>query len=683
MAQSGKDAILAAARRIAELDSDDDDTADDGDWANWGGIDWKNLDVDDEAEEHAARETSAESEARTAEALGIPLRLARWLARHKGGDVRRAFHVATRNRSTGAPTPDADGTIALGNRRPKYVPLEERVVAVKPAAMPTKRPEDFDALRRAKEARERTETRRREVAAGCARAIAEEQKKENVAMTPVARAAVAQALVSREQRPDLAPGAGPAGRHEPSVVGARRPVDAASAVGANVSAVMSLMGVGAAAGVDKTGADKTAGEPARRLTGAERQSADNALLRLLPPGQRPLITGIAQTASGGPPSSIAASKIPKPTRQQTLDAFAAAALRAEARGRFDGRFDPDATWIRAHPKAVRRAMTRAVDAESRVASKAGSKATYRNLSAQALRVVDVGSEASDRPRTGGGGDGTGESGSRGEWDRNDAVDPADRDAVAFANGVAARSRASISGGTAGGATPVGLAGPKPGALLQGYRRPAADAVRLADARVVRGDASVAFFTVAARIARPVLRLCDRARGMLERRRALAKRGAGEEASGEEARRGGEGAGKRARPNSETTEGKRARPNSETTAGEKAAVDEGEIPGRPHVVAAVRAFVDAYMEPLVDVGAVQAPSARTIARKATAKVMAKHERAKDAAPILARESDAIKKLVKAYVRRGQKEGGRGGNEPPAREAKAKGGRGGFRWDDDVW
>ena len=116
-------------------------------------------------------------------------------------------------------------------------------------------------------------------------------------------------------------------------------------------------------------------------------------------------------------------------------------------------------------------------------------------------------------------------------------------------------------------------------------------------------------------------------------------------------------------------------------GKAAVVDEGVIPGRPRVVAAVRAFVDAYMEPLVDVGAVQATAARTIARKATAKVMAKHERAKDAAPILARESDAIKKLVKAYVRRGQKEGGRGGNEPPVREAK--GGRGGFRWDDDVW
>ena len=657
MAQSGKDAILAAARRIAELDSDDDDTADDGDWANWGGIDWKNLDVDDEAEEHAARETSAESEARTAEALGIPIRLARWLARHKGGDVRRAFHVATRNRSTGAPTPDADGTIALGNRRPKYVPLEERVVAVKPAAMPTKRTDDFETLRRAKEARERTEARRREVAAGCARAIAEEQKKENVAMTPVARAAVAQALVSRDQRPDLAPGAGPAGRHEPSAVGARRPVDAASAVGANVSAVMSLMGVGAAAGADSraAGTPRSAGDrPARRLTGAERAAADNALLRLLPPGERPLVTNI--TAAGAGPRANP-STIPKPTRQQTLDGFAAAALRAEARTRFDGA-DPDATWIRAHPKAVRRAMTRAVDAESRVASRAGSKATYRNLSAQALRVVDVG-DAPDRDG-GGGGDVAGVTGG-GEWNRNDAVDPADRDAVAFANDVA-RAGSRRIGVDERGATPVGLAGPKPGALLQGYRRPAADAVRLADARVVRGDAAVAFFTVAARLARPVLRLCDRARGMLERRRAAAKRGAGEEPLGG-------AAGKRARL-TETTEG-----------GKAAVVDEGVIPGRPRVVAAVRAFVDAYMEPLVDVGAVQAPAARTIARKATAKVMAKHERAKDAAPILARESDAIKKLVKAYVRRGQKEGGRGGNEPPVREAK--GGQGGFRWDDDVW
>jgi hypothetical protein len=657
MAQSGKDAILAAARRIAELDSDDDDTADDGDWANWGGIDWKNLDVDDEAEEHAARETSAESEARTAEALGIPIRLARWLARHKGGDVRRAFHVATRNRSTGAPTPDADGTIALGNRRPKYVPLEERVVAVKPAAMPTKRTDDFETLRRAKEARERTEARRREVAAGCARAIAEEQKKENVAMTPVARAAVAQALVSRDQRPDLAPGAGPAGRHEPSAVGARRPVDAASAVGANVSAVMSLMGVSAAAGADgrAAGTPRSAGDrPARRLTGAERAAADNALLRLLPPGERPLVTNI--TAAGAGPRANP-STIPKPTRQQTLDGFAAAALRAEARTRFDGA-DPDATWIRAHPKAVRRAMTRAVDAESRVASRAGSKATYRNLSAQALRVVDVG-DAPDRDGDGGG-DVAGVTGG-GEWNRNDAVDPADRDAVAFANDVA-RAGSRRIGVDGRGSTPVGLAGPKPGALLQGYRRPAADAVRLADARVVRGDAAVAFFTVAARLARPVLRLCDRARGMLERRRAAAKRGAGEEPLGG-------AAGKRARL-TETTEG-----------GKAAVVDEGVIPGRPRVVAAVRAFVDAYMEPLVDVGAVQAPAARTIARKATAKVMAKHERAKDAAPILARESDAIKKLVKAYVRRGQKEGGRGGNEPPVREAK--GGQGGFRWDDDVW
>ena len=87
MAQSGKDAILAAARRIAQLDSDDDDDLDtDADWANWGGIDWKNLDVDHDAAE-LARDAVAESEAKTAEALGIPVRLARWLAKHKGGDV--------------------------------------------------------------------------------------------------------------------------------------------------------------------------------------------------------------------------------------------------------------------------------------------------------------------------------------------------------------------------------------------------------------------------------------------------------------------------------------------------------------------------------------------------------------------------------------------------------------------
>ena len=96
--------------------------------------------------------------------------------------------------------------------------------------------------------------------------------------------------------------------------------------------------------------------------------------------------------------------------------------------------------------------------------------------------------------------------------------------MAFANDVA-RAGSRRIGVDGRGSTPVGLAGPKPGALLQGYRRPAADAVRLADARVVRGDAAVAFFTVAARLARPVLRLCDRARGMLERRRAAAKGGA--------------------------------------------------------------------------------------------------------------------------------------------------------------
>ena len=100
--------------------------------------------------------------------------------------------------------------------------------------------------------------------------------------------------------------------------------------------------------------------------------------------------------------------------------------------------------------------------------------------------------------------------------------------------------------------------------------------------------------------------------------------------------------------------KRAKPRADSEPKKK----EERIPGRPEVIAAVRSFVDAYMEPLVDVGAVHSAVARTIAGKATAKVMSKHERARDAAPILAKESDAIKKLVKAYVQREQKEGGRG-------------------------
>ena len=609
MAQSGKDAILAAARRIAQLDSDDDDDLDnDADWANWGGIDWKNLDVDHDAAE-LARDAVAESEAKTAEALGIPVRLARWLAKHKGGDVRRAFHVATRNRgSNGAgPTPDADGTVPLGNKRPKYVPLEERVVAVKPAAMPTKRPEDFEALRRLKEARENAEARRREVAAGSARAIEAEQKKENVALTPAAKAAVAQALISREQRPDMAPGAGPAGRHEPSKRSARVPVDVTLAVGANVAAVMGVMGVaGGSADTKGEGKGDAKGTPAKRLTGAERAAADNALLKLLPSGERPLISQMAGTNS----------KIPKPTRQQTLDGFAAAALRAEARGRFDGG-DPDATWIRTHLKARRRAMTRAIEAESRVNERSGSKVTYRNLSAQALRTEETTRVGPDPDE--------------GVTRRNDAIDPADRDAVSFANDVASRAK------TCRGATPVGLTEPEPGALLQGYRRPAADGIVLADARVVRGDAAVAFFTAAASIARPVLRLCERARRMLERRNASKRKAKVETVAAE-----GPIDPKRAKPRADSEPKK----------------NEERIPGRPEVIAAVRSFVDAYMEPLVDVGAVHSTVARTIAGKATAKVMSKHERARDAAPILAKESDAIKKLVKAYVQREQKEGGRG-------------------------
>jgi hypothetical protein len=449
MAQSGKDAILAAARRIAQLDSDDDDDLDnDADWANWGGIDWKNLDVDHDAAE-LARDAVAESEAKTAEALGIPVRLARWLAKHKGGDVRRAFHVATRNRvqRRGA-NPGCRRHRAAGKQTTQVRPVGRTRRRGETRGDAHEAPGGLRGARRLKEARENAEARRREVAAGSARAIAEEQKKENVALTPAAKAAVAQALISREQRPDMAPGAGPAGRHEPSKRSARVPVDVTLAVGANVAAVMGVMGVaGGSADTKGEGKGDAKGTPAKRLTGAERAAADNALLKLLPSGERPLISQMAGTNS----------KIPKPTRQQTLDGFAAAALRAEARGRFDGG-DPDATWIRTHCKARRRAMTRAIEAESRVNERSGSKVTYRNLSAQALRTEETTRVGPDPDE--------------GVTRRNDAIDPADRDAVSFANDVASRAK------TCRGATPVGLTEPEPGALLQGYRRPAADGIVL-------------------------------------------------------------------------------------------------------------------------------------------------------------------------------------------------------------
>ena len=173
-----------------------------------------------------------------------------------------------------------------------------------------------------------------------------------------------------EQRPDRAPGAGPAAElAEPSVVGARRPVDATSAVGAvNSGDVFAWV---AGAWTDRT--PSPGRRTNRRQRRPDRRSGAGAGQRAAPtpsgrraPAWRRFLDAVRVSVRVWarllrPRSSRA--------RGSKLGRFAAA-LRAEARTRFDGA-DPDATWIRAHTKAVRRAMTRAVDAESRVAARAG------------------------------------------------------------------------------------------------------------------------------------------------------------------------------------------------------------------------------------------------------------------------------------------------------------------------
>jgi hypothetical protein len=213
------------------------------------------------------------------------------------------------------------------------------------------------------------------------------------------------------------------------------------------------------------------------------------------------------------------------------------------------------------------------------------------------------------------------------------------DAVAAATAAAVTSKAKTRGGNkrsaataavvakvakARGLVPAGLEAPAPGALLQGYRCAAANAVDAATARVVRGEASLAFFTAAARRNNPPWLPRTRPRAP---RMTIASPPSRRRASPVKTKKVGAGG--------EASEKKKA----------AAAVV---ILGRPEVIAAVRDFVASYLEPLMHVGVVGAAAGRKIADKATAKVMRKHERAKEAAGFLVKEAEAIKGLVRSYI-----------------------------------
>ena len=586
------------------------------------------------------------------EDVDLPPRLAAWLAKHRPRDIRRAFAVATRLRGPAHPAdaPDADGHVRLGGARPKYAPLEERRVPVAPAARPTPRAFDYEppavvAARERRRERERTQ----------AEWAAAPEIRENVATTAEAKALVRAASV-RERETDLPKGAGPAGRHEPNAPGhgsvAVRTGDAGDASG-GVRAVLGAFGLAGEGRRGESGAGRNAA-PARR-SGTERRVDDNALLRRLPPGERPMV----------PSDPRGKVKVPRATRQATLDALTASAIRAafSAKAAREGE-DPDETWLAARPKTRRRAIARGVDAEARLFEKATSKISYRGLAAAALR------ETPDEDGDGDGdedgvSDGARRAESAAKRQRPDeksvvtfaasraggaGLSVADRraveDAVAFAE---AGFRAKERRNAAAGAGVAGLREPDPGALLQGYARDAAATVSLTDARIVRGERSVAFFRAVARWFDPPRAKIDdgkRRDGSREPRRREPKRREPEEPEPEEPE-----------PEPDGNDPAKPKPDRAPASTHRASPPEDhdpdgtDPPGSPVVVAAVRAFVAAYLDPLVDVGAVSASVAADVHTRVVAKVMRKRADARDASFLnREKEKDAVRGLLRAYVRR---------------------------------
>ena len=601
------------------------------------------------------------------EDVDLPPRLAAWLAKHRPRDIRRAFAVATRLRGPAHPAdaPDADGHVRLGGARPKYAPLEERRVPVAPAARPTPRAFDYEppavvAARERRRERERTQ----------AEWAAAPEIRENVATTAEAKALVRAASV-RERETDLPEGAGPAGRHEPNAPGhgsaAVRTGDAGDASG-GVRAVLGAFGLAGESRRGESRAGRNAA-PARR-SGTERRVDDNALLRRLPPGERPMV----------PSDPSGKVKVPRATRQATLDALTASAIRAafSAKAAREGE-DPDETWLAARPKTRRRAIARGVDAEARLFEKATSKISYRGLAAAALRETPDEDEDGDGDEDGVS-DGARRAESAAKRQRPDeksvvtfaasraggaGLSVADRraveDAVAFAE---AGFRAKERRNAAAGAGVAGLREPDAGALLQGYARDAAATVSLTDARIVRGERSIAFFRAVARWFDPPRAKIDdgkRRDGSREPRRREPKRREPEEPEPEPDGNdpaapkpdGDPASSHRASPPEESTTRvigslysiKRSRPDARSSGASAAP------PGSPAVVAAVRAFVAAYLDPLVDVGAVSASVAADVHTRVVAKVMRKRADARDASFLnREKEKDAVRGLLRAYVKR---------------------------------
>ena len=652
---SGKDAILAAARRLAELGDDalDEDLLD------------AELALADPArdEEQAFAEAPGDGERPLRpEDLGLPPRLAAWLARHKGRDMRRAFGAAAR--AARRLVPDADGHVALGRvagapasawaggARPRYAPLEERVVPLSEAAAPTPRafehvpPAELERREALKlEARSAEAWRRGERAEGV-----DPRTIDNAAVSATIKNLIA-AGSRREREADLPKGAGPAGRHEPTTrVDERTSVP--SVMGVSLFANESREAEGSLPGASRSlGGEREAARG--RLAGAERRAATNALLGRLPDGERPVIATRASLTNGGVVRSV--TKVPRAARQATLDALTAAALVAEAEARGVAPADAfaamDARWLAARPKTRRRAIAAGVEAEARVFEAAASAAAYRGLAASALRAVGSAAEGEPHPS---GADGANRRDvpdaeavpetlpdelsvvPRAARNRSELGDArrsrgfpsrADEAAVAVA---AAFEREGLELTRRRARGVGGVAAAKKGALLQNYVNEGADRIDLRAAATPLG-ASVAFWAETARHADP--------------KRAVVP-------AGHDARRPRRAARFLKNDDGETTTALHAAAASD-------ALNANALNANANaaVARAVRSLIRSFLEPVLDVGTITEAFARSIETKAAAKVMRKKHDEPDASFLRRdKEKEAVKALTREYVRRGEKRAG---------------------------
>jgi hypothetical protein len=408
---SGKDAILAAARRLAELGDDalDEDLLD-AELALAGP-------AHDEHEAFAGGPVDGEPPLRP-EDLGLPPRLHAWLARHGGRDVRRAFGVAAR--AAQRLVPDADGHVALGraagasvsacnqNHRPRYAPLEERVVPLSEAAAPTPRAFDFvppaelaqrEALRRKARSTDTAVHGHGELL----EAETDPRRVDNAAVSAETKNLIANGS-RREREADLPKGAGPAGRHEPTTRADER-TSVPSRMGVSLfsssreddekTSLRGNLPPGLRRGCEKSKSSNEDEDARARLTGAERRAATNALLGRLPEGERPVIGTTSGQTYGGVVKKVHPNddplKVPRTVRQATLDALVAAALVAEAEARGVNAADAfevmTSSWLKQRPKTRKRAIEAGVEAERRVFRAASSAAAYRGLAATALSAL--------------------------------------------------------------------------------------------------------------------------------------------------------------------------------------------------------------------------------------------------------------------------------------------------------